>query len=719
MAQLLPKAPKAAMQGQSLPVSWSSIEAELYILERSADGGEWHQVYGGVGLEYADTTGEWERVQYRVKGLTGGVGGEYETTGTVTVLPDAAVAITGTNEDLGEVAADLSYTVLTNTGKPIRVTQNCSDSDVRHLTLAHGEETLIPVLDLLTGTGTITIEAKVEAEDGEEAAVRTWTYTKPAPAFPNAGSTAQLTQDGKPVWPATLAEAVRTTRGKPLDQVLAGIMRPKTAEAFGLTYTPVSVDLSTAAEGDIVQLPEGGKPAEFYVAKLDYESDLNGAGRTLVVRKDAYETRAWHSSNVNAYATCTLDTWFNSTYKALLSADIQAAMGTTKFYYTPGNGNTTVSQLERAVFALSLTELGQSHTDANVEGTALSIADTLKIAYLNGAATTQWTRSPYTGSTAGAWLLSTDGGISSGICTSTLGARPAFTLPSDFSATWYVRGYDGAIVDEVPEDIVPDDALALLSRQLEWRLMASFKTAGSFEWTPPDDLFYAGEDTAEIGVYIVGGGGGGGAKRASGSYNQAYCAGGAAGYAKNVRLTVEKGKSYPVVVGVGGEGKSMGDAGGTSSFDGNTAAGGGGGKTETTIGNATCTKGGQPADGYPYQTPRTIYGGVLAVSYNTIPDLSSGPSPRESQNAFDPFMVTLCAGGGICGTVPQIINAMPDGTKGGDGYYSATATSGKGRTATGNGNGGGALYLGNTAATSYLGGNGSPGMVLIYRRNAS
>lgn len=188
--------------------------------------------------------------------------------------------------------------------------------------------------------------------------------------------------------------------------------------------------LGSKAVGSIIKLKENGVLVDFYVAKQDYESGLNGSGRVLVVRKDCYDTRVWHSSNVNAYATCSLDTWFNSTYKKLLDADIQTAMGTTKFYYTPGNGNTTKTTLERAVFALSLTELGYTHTYANAEGTALSIASTLQIAYLNGSAVTQWTRSPYTHGTTVAWCLSSNGDYYYNYCTSTFGSRPAFTLPS-------------------------------------------------------------------------------------------------------------------------------------------------------------------------------------------------------------------------------------------------------------------------------------------------
>ena len=108
--------------------------------------------------------------------------------------------------------------------------------------------------------------------------------------------------------------------------------------------------LSTKAEGSVIKINENGSPVEFIVCKHDYESELNGSGRTLVVRKDCYDSRQWHSSNVNAYATSDIDAWFNSTYKNLLDADIRGAIGTTKFKYTPGNGNNTVSTLERAIF---------------------------------------------------------------------------------------------------------------------------------------------------------------------------------------------------------------------------------------------------------------------------------------------------------------------------------------------------------------------------------
>ena len=205
--------------------------------------------------------------------------------------------------------------------------------------------------------------------------------------------------------------------------MLSGIVPPLVAPVTG-------IQLGDIAEGSIVNLNENGSPAEFYVAKHDYESALNGAGRTLLVRKDCYDARAWHSPNVNAYASSVIDAWLNGDYKALLDAGVQNIIGATKFYYTPGNGDTTVVTLERSIFLLSVTELGLKDNYANVEGTALPISSTLRMAYLNGSLVNQWTRSPKTDVTNRVWESSTNGGCGYNFCTYAYGSRPAFTLPS-------------------------------------------------------------------------------------------------------------------------------------------------------------------------------------------------------------------------------------------------------------------------------------------------
>ena len=202
----------------------------------------------------------------------------------------------------------------------------------------------------------------------------------------------------------------------------------------------VGIRLGDIAEGQLVKLLEGGTSVEFYVAKHNYENSLNGMGRTLVVRKDCYDSRQWHRSNVNAYASSDIDSWLNGTYKNLLDADIRGVIGTTKIKYTPGNGNNTVGTLERAIFLLSATELNRSASWFNVEGTALEIASSLQIAYMNGSAVVQWTRSPNLDLTSRAVCLYADGSVYYRSCTNTHGSRPAFTLPGDLALAQHPDG---------------------------------------------------------------------------------------------------------------------------------------------------------------------------------------------------------------------------------------------------------------------------------------
>lgn len=194
----------------------------------------------------------------------------------------------------------------------------------------------------------------------------------------------------------------------------------------GKSETP----LSEFAEGTLIKIPENNQMVDFYLAKHNYEPGLNGNGRTLVVRKDTYDDRVWDKGSVNAYASSDLDSWFNSTYKNMLDADIRSLIGTTKIRYTPGNGNNTVGTLARAVFALSGTELGGSATWFNKEGSALPIASSLQIAYRNGSPTYQWTRTPYTRNNSAVICFDSNGRHRYHSFAYAYGSRPTFTLPS-------------------------------------------------------------------------------------------------------------------------------------------------------------------------------------------------------------------------------------------------------------------------------------------------
>ena len=201
--------------------------------------------------------------------------------------------------------------------------------------------------------------------------------------------------------------------------------------AFTVPFSK-GIPLSTITPGAILYLNESGSPVPFYIAKHDYESGLNGAGRTLVVRKDCYDMRVFSNSS-NAYANSILDSLLCNTYIKLLDAGVRTAIGTTKFYYTPGNGNTSMTTLQRTVFQLSFTELGGAGQNANVEGSALPIASTLKIANRNGSAVAQWTRTPYKPDVYRVYLIAATGvtDIVSYTLKYEAGSRPAFTLPGN------------------------------------------------------------------------------------------------------------------------------------------------------------------------------------------------------------------------------------------------------------------------------------------------
>lgn len=188
--------------------------------------------------------------------------------------------------------------------------------------------------------------------------------------------------------------------------------------------------LSDLPVGSILKILEGGVLTDFYVAKHNYESRLNGAGRTLLVRKDCHNDRPWDSSNVNAWENCNLRYWLNGDYLNLLDEDIRGVIGTTKYYYTPGS-NKTVTTRSDAVFQLSVTELGKTDGNVNTEGSALPIASSLQIAYRNGSAVIQWTRSPSKTSTNLVSSLRTNGNTYFYACSKFNGSRPAFTLPAD------------------------------------------------------------------------------------------------------------------------------------------------------------------------------------------------------------------------------------------------------------------------------------------------
>lgn len=199
---------------------------------------------------------------------------------------------------------------------------------------------------------------------------------------------------------------------------------PIYAKQFGSS----GVTLGRLYEGSIIRLNENGSPIDFYVAEHDYELELNGSSRSLIVRKDVLpENVKWNEVSKNTYADSTIDMFLNSDYKNSLDPDIQEKIATTKFYYTPMNGDNNVSTLDRSVFLLSYTEFGASDSNAvfgNSEGSSCLFIASIRDLYGSGL----YTRTPRFDAVNKVILL---GGGASGVTTKRAVA-PCFTLPSDF-----------------------------------------------------------------------------------------------------------------------------------------------------------------------------------------------------------------------------------------------------------------------------------------------
>lgn len=202
--------PSQAMQGQSIPITWTaSANADSYQLQRNTGSG-WSTIYTGPNLTFTDTAGSWSTVQYQVAAGLGGEYGEYATSAAIPVISASALVISGSDEDLGTITADIPYTVTSDTGNQITHTLTVNGVQFATATEASGVAHSIPVMELPTGTGTIVITASVQTTSGPVTATRTWTYTKTAQTFPASAGVGPLAQNGVSFLPQTLAECVRT-----------------------------------------------------------------------------------------------------------------------------------------------------------------------------------------------------------------------------------------------------------------------------------------------------------------------------------------------------------------------------------------------------------------------------------------------------------------------------------------------------------------------------
>ena len=205
-------APSQVMEGQQVPVSWSSVAAaNTYVLERKSRAADWAQIYSGSDTQFTDTPeGGWTSVQYRVKAGKDGTFGGYTTSPEIPVISASALVISGQDGDLGTLTNDVPYTVSSDTGNPITVERFVNGSLVARVTVESGFAYSIPVMELPTGAGTIKLVCSVTpSSGGPVTATRIWGYTKTVVQFPGEEGPAVLQQEGKKVLPITLAECIK------------------------------------------------------------------------------------------------------------------------------------------------------------------------------------------------------------------------------------------------------------------------------------------------------------------------------------------------------------------------------------------------------------------------------------------------------------------------------------------------------------------------------
>lgn len=200
--------------------------------------------------------------------------------------------------------------------------------------------------------------------------------------------------------------------------------------------------------GSVVKLNVNGTDREFLVIHQGkpsaiYDDSCNG---TWLLMKDIYETRKWHSSNVNDYANSTIHPYLNGTFLNLFETNIRNAIKQVKIPYRPGSGtsstvNSGANGLSAKIFLLSGYEMGWTSSDnyyLPADGAKVSYfdagtgttANNKRIGYLGGTATFWWLRSPVTLGSTNAWSVLTSGSCSSDDCSNSNGVRPALVLPS-------------------------------------------------------------------------------------------------------------------------------------------------------------------------------------------------------------------------------------------------------------------------------------------------
>lgn len=237
------------------------------------------------------------------------------------------------------------------------------------------------------------------------------------------------------------------------------------------------MQIKDLAIGDgYVYLMEGGSKVKFYALAHNYESGLNGKGRTMFCRESPATSGTHTTSKKDDYRVNSNDedTWYKNTYVNKFSNEVRNLIGSTKYagqyayYYShPGvgvSGGTALSSetYESSFFSISAAEVGVSSFS---DGSALSSAAISRISNIrNRYGSGIWTRSPGTSITytdeshfpkryyyANSLYISSASGSSLSTAEGTYGTSygylPCFTLSEDL----YIDKNGFASANQPPE----------------------------------------------------------------------------------------------------------------------------------------------------------------------------------------------------------------------------------------------------------------------------
>lgn len=114
--------------------------------------------------------------------------------------------------------------------------------------------------------------------------------------------------------------------------------------------------------GQTLKVYEDGTAVEFIVAQHDYEKDLNGKGKTLLMRAGLLaDTVSWGSSNSTgqSYANSSEPrSWLNNTYSKRLSQDVLDVIKPVTIRYKAGNPNDYSSLADQRFFIPMIDDFG-------------------------------------------------------------------------------------------------------------------------------------------------------------------------------------------------------------------------------------------------------------------------------------------------------------------------------------------------------------------------